>query len=855
VATRLLVGPDLVIRTLAAAVVVGYLPGALVFRLPYLNRPARAGLSAEERGFWAVVLSACWSLGWVLMLAWPGVYSFERLLGVNLATSALLLGVWRGRLRFAGTAPHPSWTVIAPALLVAAGVFVFFPPAEYVIGGKDPGVYVSEGVQIALRGALVVPDPVVASIPAEFRELFFPDHQNPDYYSLRFMGFWIPHGNRDTVVGQFPQFLPASMALGYSLAGVSGALGTIGLWATLGLLAVYFTGARLFGCWPAFGAAMLLAANVIEVWFGRYPNAELVMQPLVFAALLAFARALEGSQGFFGAVAAVLLALGLFLRIEMVVAVAAFVAAAMLAPIGGRRVGLTFGLALVGVSTVATAYLIGPMWAHTRRFLAFAEGAGGWWLAVVAVVAFGLSHLLLRASAVADAVRRFLPPVTASAAVGLGFYAYFLRASGGGLADHDAYAFRMFGWYVPPVVMGMAVIGYAVLTVRQFWRDPAFFLTVLTFSTFVFYKIRIVPEHFWMTRRFAAVALPGMLLLAMALVHHLTNGSRLAGAWARARGGRSDRAGARWRAAGAVVLAAVALPIGVTFWRASDPVHRHVEYRGLRQRVEQLAARIGDRDLLIVEGRNGDSDVHTFALPLAYVYQRQVVVLPSAVPPKRQLEGFLDWARSQYAEVYFLGGGGTDLLSQRIAAEPIASEQFTVPEYASTENAYPVGVRQKEFEFGLYRLRASTGIARGPIDLTIGTRDDLHTVRFHSKEGRPGTSLVYRWTRRLSYVVLLGIAPDARTLTIWMSNGNRPATAPAPVVEVTIDDQLLGRATVGSVLQPYEFALPADLVAAAAVSPDPKRVALRVPTWNPAAAGDGPDERDLGVIVTRVQVQ
>jgi hypothetical protein len=448
-----------------------------------------------------------------------------------------------------------------------------------------------------------------------------------------------------------------------------------------------------------------------------------------------------------------------------------------------------------------------------------------------------------------------LPPTLAGAAIALAVYAYFFRTSGGGLADHDAYAFRMFGWYVAPWILTIAVGGFALLAIRSFWRDPALFLVVFTFTVFVFYKIRIVPEHFWMTRRFAAVALPGLLLFAAAAIHELAGGAPLRRLATRF-GGRPGRgADLLWQGAGVGVLAVVLVPIGVRFWRASDPVHRHVEYQGLRRQVESLAAQIGSNDLLLVESRNADSDVHTFATPLAYIYGRHVLVLPSPVPPKRQLEAFLHWARSRYTSVYFLGGGGTDLLSERIAADPVESRRFTVPEYDSPENSYPAGVREKEFEFGLYRLHVPATTARGPIDLTIGTRDDLHTVRFHSKEGRPGTGLVYRWSRGLSHVVLTGMSPAARTLTLWMSNGNRPPTAPPPDVEVMIGDRLLGRVRVGGSLQPYEFPLPADAVAAAAASPDPIRLALRVPTWNPAEAGDGPDRRDLGVIVARVQVQ
>ena len=51
----------------------------------------------------------------------------------------------------------------------------------------------------------------------------------------------------------------------------------------LGLLAVYFAGARLAGRTPAFIAAVLLGINVAEVWYARYPNSEVMQQALLFA--------------------------------------------------------------------------------------------------------------------------------------------------------------------------------------------------------------------------------------------------------------------------------------------------------------------------------------------------------------------------------------------------------------------------------------------------------------------------------------------------------------------------------------------------------------------------------------------
>ena len=42
--------------------VVGWLPGAVLFRLPLAERDRRAALPAEERAYWAVVLSVAMSI-------------------------------------------------------------------------------------------------------------------------------------------------------------------------------------------------------------------------------------------------------------------------------------------------------------------------------------------------------------------------------------------------------------------------------------------------------------------------------------------------------------------------------------------------------------------------------------------------------------------------------------------------------------------------------------------------------------------------------------------------------------------------------------------------------------------------
>ena len=580
--------------------------------------------------------------------------------------SSGLLVAFRTRLVYGGTAVRVGASAIVPLGLVIIGALLYFPSAEYVIGGKDPGTYINEGVQLAQRGSLIPSDSVVSSVPAASRDLFFPWHKTRNYYGLRFMGFFIRDPGTGQVIGQFPHLFPASIAIGYDLNGLSGARDAVGAWALLGLVAVYLVGARLVGPLAAASAGVLLAINVVQVWFSRYPNSETPMQALVFAALLAFARATEGSRLFFGALSGALLGLMLFLRYDIVLAMAAFAAAATVMP-ATRRVGVAFAVSLVLTGLGGLWYLANPMVAYSAYPLGFTRDLGGWALIGLALAGIVGVRWLMRNERLEHAVQAGLPIGLAAAAALLAIYAYFFRVENYPLAPHDAMAFRTFAWYVTPWGLAAAVAGMVAVAALRFWRDPAFFLTLTTFSLFFFYKTRIVPEHFWASRRFLAVILPGALIVTAGL-------ARLA----------VDRGlGERWPAFRGALVAGLLAPLGLAFWMASAPVRAHVEYGGLIPHLETLADSIGPRDLVLVESRNAGSDLHVLALPLAYIYAKDVLVVDSVVPPKRALENFVTWASTTYDRVLFLGGGGTDLLSRYLAAEPLASDRFHVPEYAT----------------------------------------------------------------------------------------------------------------------------------------------------------------------------
>ena len=768
-------------------------------------------------------------------MAAAGAYRYERLLAVNLIASLALIGMARGGLLWRGTAAKITIAALVPLVVLSVGIWRFFPASEYVVGGKDPGGYVNEGIAIDRTGQLFRRDEVVAKVPEASRDLFFRHHDVAEhYYGVRFMGVFITDPSTGAVITQWPHLFPASIAIGYRLAGTPGATNMVALWATLGLLAVYFFAARLIGRLAAFFAAVVLALNVIEVWFGRYPNAEVVMQALLFAALLGLARGHQDDDPFFAWVSGVIGALMIFLRFDVFLALAGMSGALALAWIvQGRRPRLGFVVPIVTGTAIGMRYYYGPMRQYFQVFELNLPSVPVL-LGLLAVAAGAVLLLLRLRRYVAPIAAAYVPWVIGAALVVLGIYALFFRGKVGLLAEHDAFALRTFrdAYFLWPALVA-SLAGCVMVTRREFWRDPAFFLVFAGFSIFFFYKIRVAPEQFWMARRFLPIVLPGALILASGAVF-----------------GSSTPEFRRTVRRGLAASAFMAF-IGWQYVVAARPVAAHLEYKGAVRQVERLAQQFTTRDLVIFEGRDAGSDAHILALPLAYQYGRSVLVLESARPSRTQFQAFLTDALLKYDRVFFVAGVGTDLLSPHIVATPTTFASFWVPEYEATSwDTYPRTVRQKDLRYSVYQLTPGDGQRRG-FTLDVGYYDELNVVRFHAREVIEGRT--YRWTGPQSFIAASGFTGAEREIAFVLHNGGRPENAPPATLDVYFNETLLGQIRVDFGFKTYRLAIPAEIATLAAASEDSAQLKLLSSVWSPSDFGGG-DTRQLGVMIDRVEI-
>jgi len=834
---------------------IAYIPGAVVFRLPLANRRNRSLLPAEERLFWSITLSVAFSSCIALLLATLSAYSIELVLWINGLASVALTVASKCNLRLDSPSPPLTKTALAPSILTVISLVMFFfvPPAEYVIGGRDPGVYINEGIQISQRGSLVNTDSVIQPIPPDFKNLFFPTSQNPGYDmnlgydSVRFMGFFIVDPDAGTVVGQFPHLYPTWVAIAYDTHGLTGARYISGLWAIFGVIAVYFAGATLIGRPAAFAGAALLAVHVAQVWYARYPNSEVVMQALTFAGLFAYFRTHVDGQRFFAPLAALLIGLTFAAHFTGVLVIAAVMAATICGRCDRQPLLPSFTITLTLVTAAISSYyliVLTPYMARPLRFLTLLEPFHVFLITLVALLML-VTVIAIRQEEVASRLRTWLPVVLTTVMCVLAVYAVFFREAGGHLAQHDADGLRTYmNFYLLPIGLATSLIGWVMVSKKRFWHGSALMFVAATFSIFIFYKARVFPEHFWMARRFVPVILPVSLLLvgAAAFLQPVNINSPSSTH-------PSAKLMTKLRLAVGATLIVV---LGWQYIGNTYPILRHVEFAGLIPKLEELANRFTATDLVLVESR-GASDMHVLATPLDYIYARNTLVFNATNPDKRIFSSFLDWARLHYDRIFFIGSGGTDLLSRRVAVRPTSDDRFQIPEFETALNQYPTEIRSKEFDYSIYEF-VEEMTPPGAFDLDVGTNDDLYLRRLHAKQ-RDRNNVSYRWTRDRSYVSILGTTADARALTLRMSNGGRPPEEALVTVRLTLNEYDLGEFSVGNGFEDYTFTMPETLAETIALEDEASVLQIESSVWVPSQILGVSDDRDLGVMLDRVEVR
>lgn len=730
-------------------------------------------------------------------------------------------GNWSWRPEWLSWPKGLAWASVA----LIAWLYAAFPN-ETLLGNRDEGLYTLMALLLQRTGGLAIEAPsatAAATAAAMYRP--FVDGQV----------FHLPgvYATGEGLRLQFSPLLPAWIAQVATATAGFGLFRASALFALAAVVVFHALARRFVASGPALLATIVFALCPAHVWIARINLVEPLARLLVLGGLLAAVVAVERGARGLAVLAGLLFGAAAFGRLDMVMlapATIAALAATRLWP--SPRLERSAGAlgALAAATTAAQCVAVALLAWSTPGYLRDNSGP----VVAAGVAAFaGLAMLPLCGARALDVVRtpsarRLLGGATVLVLLLLLAYAALLRPYLEPYAliarpDHLLDGTRDYrerslvnlaaylGW---PVVVA-AALGSALALCRVLHgRAHAALLLIAMISVpaacVMLASPRVSPDHFWAVRRFVVLVIPGFALLAAYAVQALLVRLRL-------RGPRT-------------IAVALAVVVALSMVAAQRHTLFVRENHGLAAQLVELDRAIGRSSLLVTR------DLDALATTLAVGFGRQVMPLREVAakvdPSAREF-----WSICTPADPCHLlhldhrGLAGLALGSGR----PVRVERrFIRP------TALPLPV-ETSVETTAFFVTPVLGLdSQGPGTLVGAYRDwRVGESGLYIEDLLP--SLSGRWTGSEATLRIPRIDADTLELRFVVPGKGLRAIA------ILIDGVVVHRGPLVGEQRLVHRLPPAPLSRAT------RELRIEAQAFNPRAAGDGPDARDLGVWIGAVR--
>lgn len=406
-------------------------------------------------------------------------------------------------------------------ILIIASVLYFGFPTKFMIGGRDYGLYLLDGIHIAETGSMQYEtDEYLNENYSELKDVLFPGYP----------GLFTPEkvegmeGEPGEISPQFMPMFPSALAIGYDMAGIEGVIRVNAVIGLASLLVLYYFTKEFFSQKSAVVAMGLMVLEPAQLWGVRITETEILSQLLLFLAMYVMMSGWKKKNTVYFGWAGFLLGIGCMNRIDTYI----------------YGVGLAVGLVYCilwkkeyrkKLYVVCGGYLVFGVlalwygWVFSHIYIVEHWQAGvlsG--ILFLNVICFAVAAIVALVEA---RVKLEIPNIVLNiiqkkrllwGAFGILFlvfmYAYFIRPYGS--SDFTKRAMIEFCWYTSVPLVILAIYGlYRLLSNKQESSEQYFtFFWVFLASVFA-YIIRpsITADHMWASRRWISANIPFIILM------------------------------------------------------------------------------------------------------------------------------------------------------------------------------------------------------------------------------------------------------------------------------------------------------------------------------------------------------
>ena len=591
---------------------------------------------------------------------------------------------------------HGLLAVVVGAAFAAVMVF---PGFEYATGDRDPGAYVEHAAAIARTHSIdFTDDLVVAKLPGGVSP------------GAEWAAMWDEPRHPGTIFPQFYHLWPALLATAKDTGGFTGLFNTGPLLAVVAIAVAVAVARRLAGLPAAWAVALLLSANMLEVWQAKYPTAEIFGQMLFVGALLGVVLAVQTGWRSAAALAGILLGLSYLERADGIVLVL-FGWGALCLLLAARRFdqrAAWFGAGLLVLLPYGfyQAYDLAAHYTEGNNVPRFGTVVG---VMAAAAVAGGVLAWQRRLAA---AVIAWAEPPRTRFVLGTAFVALcgglmllgglrpklfghdFITINGRRGRSFDEINLIRLSWFFSLPGLALMLVGFGYVAWRR-WRFDRWIVAVPTAAllTLYCYHLHNSPYLMWATRRFVTSVVPGMVLvmgfgatlLFLVLRRFLP------------------------RLIGAGLVAALVIGLTAFYLSESWPLRSHNENGGSVEVEKAIAAVAGPQRGVFLWQRSNyccDAPYQLFGGPVFTITDQSSALLP---PPsnleKSAIAKYVDHFEPTGRPVFYVADGKhTPPDVAGVTSTKVLQLQGSLPHMEETYTSRPKKRRDYPYNLTVYRL-------------------------------------------------------------------------------------------------------------------------------------------------------
>ncbi len=842
------------------------LPGFLTWSLKAVQ-PEKLSLTMYL--FFSVVTSLSYTVVTGMILGIVGIFSvFLLAITENLIFILILFVIrYRSGVKTAGIKElfvlptRPGFNLSFKNILITGFIILlillYFQPAEYIIGGFDPGIYTNSGINLAETGSFLFYDYVLREMDFDSSSAYL------GMFSMNPLGLSELDRYDGKMASQFYPGLPVWYAVSYKMFGYKNFLNIQPFFALLALMALFLLVREVFNSRTAWIAVVLYSINIITVWFGRFPIAEPLTVLLISTSVLLLLRFHETGRFLVSFSGGLLLAAALLTRPDAALVLVGLAGIYYfralksetgkyeylyyLTAVGGFVMSLIYAVFFTGgyLRGLFLGFVGVSLKKETSLFRAGLLGVLLIFISVILIIGLKRRESLVLFLNRFKRYSKFIPTTIAAAFFSLILFQFFIRPAlpFAFLSPHDNSLLRL-GWYFAPlgagwetlsnlpqpwkwfVLHGLIFMGaLAVVHLLERSRDMkkwVFNLLWIPFALLYFQHLRIETVHIWLNRRYMMFILFVFITaIAFALDRFMS------------KEGRHRRV--RLAAAGAMIFI-----IAGSFLSSLALIADHADMRGMRRQIGELNEFIPANSFIIID----DSPPHTLRplqLPLKTRFKRDIAILKNSSIHLDSLPEMCRKFEKDFNEIVFLSPhlkfppplpGMWEYLGTRL----IEYETLETPDLHDYRP--PSKFIQEQMPVHLFAFMSERRYKMRSTQLDIGNNDDHHIAGdWYNKERIGGYT--FRWTGERAEINLAR-HPGADKLVLTMSAGARVLSSP-PEVIITIDNSGTFKIHPDREFREYSFPV-------SGFEGNVLKVTIETNTWK--ASGDG---RALGVMVSRVE--